>query len=69
MTKTHVDVEPISPSKLAEYLRAAEQAHAVYEREELHGVRDENWADWYAKYIAERMNRDRADFASSLTPL
>jgi hypothetical protein len=59
MTKTHAEVEPISPAKLAEYLRAAEQAHAVYEREELKGVRDENWADWYANYIAERMKQDR----------
>jgi hypothetical protein len=59
MTKTHAEVESINPSTLAEYLRAAEQAHAVYEREELHGVRDRNWADWYAKYVAERMKQDR----------
>lgn len=59
MSKTNIDVTPISSSKLAEYLRAAEQAHAVYEREQLQGVRDENWADWYAKYIADRMKRDR----------
>jgi hypothetical protein len=58
MTKTHVTVEPISASKLAEQLRAAEQAHAVYQREQLHGVRDENWADWYATFIAKRMNQE-----------
>jgi hypothetical protein len=61
MTKTHVNVEPISASKLAEYLRAAEEAHAVYEREQLHGMRDDNWADWYAEYIAKRMKQDRGE--------
>jgi len=61
MTKIRVEVEPISPSKLAEYLRAAEQAHAVYEREQLNGVRDENWAAWYANYIADRMKQDRGE--------
>jgi hypothetical protein len=61
MTKTRVEVEPISPSKLAEYLRAAEQAHAVYEREQLNGVRDEKWSDWYANYIADRMKQDRSE--------
>jgi hypothetical protein len=58
MTKTEVKTEPISSLKLAEYLRAAEEAHAVYEREQLHGARDENWADWYAKYITNRMKQD-----------
>jgi hypothetical protein len=61
MAKTHVKVEPVSASKLAEHLRAAEQAHAVYQREQLHGVRDENWADWYAKYIAEHMTQDHGE--------
>jgi len=59
MTKTHEKVEPISPSKPADYLRAAEGAHAVYQREALHGVRDENWANWYAEYIAKRMKQER----------
>ena len=59
MTKTHEKVEPISPSKLADYLRAAEGAHAVYQRETLHGVRDKNWATWYAEYIAKRMKQER----------
>ncbi|HET9986076.1 MAG TPA: hypothetical protein VFQ38_20920 [Longimicrobiales bacterium] len=45
MTPTRAEGEPVDRSKLAEYLRAAEPAHAVYEREELGGVRDENWAD------------------------
>ncbi len=61
MAKTDATVEPISSSKLAEYLRAAEEAHAVYEREQLHGVRDEKWADWYAKYITNRMKQDRGE--------
>ena len=61
MTKTEVKTEPISSLKLAEYLRAAEEAHAVYEREQLHGVRDEKWADWYAKYITNRMKQDRGE--------
>ena len=61
MTKTEVKTEPISSLKLAEYLRAAEEAHAVYEREQLHGVRDEQWADWYAKYITNRMKQDHEE--------
>ena len=61
MTKTHVQVEPINASKLADYLRAAEAAHGVYQREQLHCVRDEKWADWYAKFIANRMKQERGE--------
>jgi len=39
--------------KLAELLRDAERAHAEYEREL--GSRDEEWPEWYARYILEQL--------------
>jgi hypothetical protein len=38
---------------LARLLREASGAHAVYERDTLGGVRDDDWADWYAGYMLE----------------
>lgn len=32
----------------------AEQAHGQYERTVLHGVYDQNWASWYAKYAIDQ---------------
>jgi hypothetical protein len=43
-------------TRLAELLREAERAHGAYEKQL--GRRDENWPDWYAAYIAERLGRD-----------
>jgi hypothetical protein len=40
-----------SAGSLAEALRRASEAHGKYEEEELGGVRDENWPDWYAEYM------------------
>jgi hypothetical protein len=39
--------------ELARLLREASAAHAVYERDMLGGVRDEDWAGWYAGYMLE----------------
>ena len=39
--------------RLAALLRAAERAHGEYETSL--GHRDEDWPDWYAAYIAERL--------------
>ncbi len=41
--------------QLAKLLCEAEQAHAEYERDELDGERDEQWAEWYAGYIISRI--------------
>ena len=41
--------------RLAELLREAERAHGEYEKKL--GRRDDNWPDWYADYIAERLDR------------
>ena len=40
-------------------LREAEAAHGKYETEELGGVRDEEWAAWYAEFIVNAL-RERA---------
>jgi len=41
-----------SVTDLASAMRRAEAAHGEYEKRALAGVRDANWADWYAEYIA-----------------
>ena len=41
-----------SVADLASAFRRAEAAHGEYEKRVLAGVRDANWADWYAEYIA-----------------
>jgi hypothetical protein len=46
--------------ELATLLREAEAAHGVYEKEELGGVRDEEWASWYAEFIVKAL-RERAE--------
>lgn len=43
----------LTKEKLAKLLREAEMAHAEYE--EKLGKRDENWPEWYAKYIIEKL--------------
>lgn len=43
-------------ARLAELLREAERAHGDYER--TLGHRDDDWPDWYAAYIAERLSSD-----------
>lgn len=42
--------------RLAELLRDAERAHGAYEK--TLGRRDDDWPDWYAAYIAERLSAD-----------
>jgi hypothetical protein len=34
-------------------LSQAGSAHGVYEENELNGVYDQNWPDWYAAYLVE----------------
>jgi hypothetical protein len=42
--------------RLAVLLREAERAHGDYEKSL--GHRDDDWPDWYAAYIAERLSGD-----------
>ncbi len=48
-----------SQLELERALRAASAAHHEYEQAYLHGVRDEQWAGWYAAYLLGRLG----DFA------
>jgi hypothetical protein len=45
--------------ELAVLLREAEAAHAKYEAKL--GKRDEEWADWYADFIAERVHETQEE--------
>ena len=47
-------MEKVTEQRLAELLRAAEKAHAVYESEL--SSRDESWPEWYAHYILGELN-------------
>ena len=46
----------LTKEELTELLREAEAAHGVYETEELGGVRDEEWAPWYAEFIVNALS-------------
>jgi hypothetical protein len=48
-----VEASDLNQERLAELLRAAERAHAEFEREL--GHRDEDWPAWYAGYVLEQL--------------
>jgi hypothetical protein len=54
-----VALEGLTQEELTGLLREAEAAHGKYEKEELGGVRDEEWAAWYAEFIVNA-HRERA---------
>jgi hypothetical protein len=45
----------LTKEKLTKLLQEAEAAHGKYETEELGGVRDEQWAAWYAEFIVNAL--------------
>jgi hypothetical protein len=45
----------LTKEELTRLLKEAEEAHGKYEAEELGGVRDENWASWYAEFIVDAL--------------
>jgi hypothetical protein len=45
----------LTKEQLTDLLREAEAAHGKYETEELGGVRDEEWAAWYAEFIVNKL--------------
>jgi len=49
---------------MLELLTAAAEAHGIHERDELGGVYDENWPEWYAEHMA----RGLAERGYRLTP-
>jgi hypothetical protein len=50
-------VADLTKEELARLLREAEAAHGKYETEELGGVRDEEWAAWYAEFIVNALGK------------
>jgi hypothetical protein len=53
-------VADLTKEELTRLLREAEAAHGKYETEELGGVRDEEWAAWYAEFIVKALREDQA---------
>jgi hypothetical protein len=47
--------EDLTKEELTRLLREAEAAHGRYEREELGGERDADWAPWYAEFIVNAL--------------
>jgi len=48
-------MEPAVTEILRAALQRAADAHGVYEAEQLGGVYDENWPEWYAAHMAESL--------------
>lgn len=47
----------LSKDELTTLLRGAEEAHGNYERTVLKGVRDAEWAPWYAEWMAKELQK------------
>jgi hypothetical protein len=54
-----VALADLTKEELTRLLREAEEAHGQYEKEELGGERDAEWAPWYAEFIVNAL-RERA---------
>ncbi len=50
----------LTKEELTRLLREAEAAHGQYEKEELGGERDEEWAPWYAEFIVNALGERAA---------
>jgi len=50
-----VALSEMTKEELTRLLREAEKAHGQYEKEELGGARDEEWAAWYAEFIVNAL--------------
>ena len=55
-----VALADLTKEELTRLLREAEEAHGEYEKEELGGERDADWAGWYAEFIVNAL-RERAE--------
>jgi hypothetical protein len=52
-----MSTQELTKEELTRLLQEAEAAHGVYEKEELGGVRDEQWAAWYAGFIVDALDK------------
>jgi hypothetical protein len=50
----------MTKEELTRLLQEAEKAHGQYEKEELGGERDAEWAPWYAEFIVASL-RERPE--------
>lgn len=48
----------LTSDKLAILLRDAEKAHRKYQKDL--GILDENWPDWYAKFIVSKLDHKKS---------
>ena len=55
-----VALADLTKEELTRLLREAEEAHGEYEKEELGGERDADWAGWYAEFIVNAL-RERGE--------
>jgi len=54
----HVDLGQRPVERLADILREAQHAHAVYERRLGHA--DPDWAAWFARHIVDRLTESES---------
>ncbi|MGO4301273.1 hypothetical protein [Leifsonia sp. RAF41] len=40
---------------ILDHLRQAAEAHGIHEKQDLGGVYDEQWPEWYAQHMAETL--------------
>ena len=46
---------PDTKAILLDLLKHAAAAHGIHEKEDLGGVYDDNWPDWYAGHMAQKL--------------
>jgi hypothetical protein len=51
----------LTKEELTSLLKEAEKAHGEYEKTELGGVRDQDWASWYAEFIVTALDERQRD--------
>lgn len=47
--------EPDTKAIFLDLLKRAAAAHGIHEKEDLGGVYDDNWPDWYAEHMAQKL--------------
>lgn len=52
---SYLAMQQLTQTYLAELLQEAAEAHRAYAEAELGTARDEQWAQWYAGYMLDRM--------------
>lgn len=62
-----VFVDSLREQIIKNTLKQAETAHHQYEEEELQGLRDNNWARWYASFIKNNTEQNLFENISTET--